>query len=404
MKKLITAGMIVLTIFACKKEEKDNIQDVSGFRAIYDGNGQTSGEVPVDANVYQTGDWATVMGNPGNLQKDGFSFIGWNEKADGTGTNFSTDERIRIDKNSIKLYANWTDKNVYYITYHGNGNSSGSAPVDNTGYLEDSFAKILDNTGNLEKDGLQFSGWSFSQFSPGGSLILPGYDLKMKQDVTLYAHYSTGGSAGEYVGFDIAGYCATKSGIDKSWKIQDDYHKFGANLVDVVWNGSEFVGFDIAGYCATKSDLDKSWKIQDDYHDFGANLICVVWNGFEYVGFDIAGYCATKSGIDKSWKIQDDYHKFGANLVEVVWNGFEYVGFDIAGYCATKSGIDKSWKIQDDYHKFGANLVTVSWNGNEYVGFDIAGYCATKSGINKSWKIQDDYHKFGANLVTCVYR
>lgn len=74
----------------------------------YDGNGGESGGVPADENLYEAGGTASVLGNPGALEKTGFSFKGWNTKADGSGTTYDEDDSITVDgMGHITLYAVW---------------------------------------------------------------------------------------------------------------------------------------------------------------------------------------------------------------------------------------------------------------------------------------------------------
>ncbi len=74
---------------------------------IYKANGATGGTVPVNANRYGTGESVTASANTGSLYKTGYSFCGWNTKADGTGTSKSEGSTITIANSSVILYAVW---------------------------------------------------------------------------------------------------------------------------------------------------------------------------------------------------------------------------------------------------------------------------------------------------------
>ena len=54
------------------------------YKVTYDKNGATSGTVPTDATSYNNGATVTVKPNSGTLAKTGYTFGGWNTKADGT--------------------------------------------------------------------------------------------------------------------------------------------------------------------------------------------------------------------------------------------------------------------------------------------------------------------------------
>lgn len=81
--------------------------NLNAFRVIYDGNGSTSGTVPIDNNVYQQSDIAGVLDNVGTLVRIGFIYTGWNTAVDGTGTDYSGGGLINIGSANVTLYATW---------------------------------------------------------------------------------------------------------------------------------------------------------------------------------------------------------------------------------------------------------------------------------------------------------
>jgi hypothetical protein len=69
----------------------------------YDGNKQTSGVAPAPQMVTNSG--ATVA-SVGTLARSGFTFVGWNTAADGSGTRFAPGAALSNDGNKL-LYAQW---------------------------------------------------------------------------------------------------------------------------------------------------------------------------------------------------------------------------------------------------------------------------------------------------------
>ena len=57
--------------------DPDATPDYYEYGILYDGNGATSGDVPVDGALYPVNGSVTVMGNPGGLVRDGAVFLGW---------------------------------------------------------------------------------------------------------------------------------------------------------------------------------------------------------------------------------------------------------------------------------------------------------------------------------------
>lgn len=74
----------------------------------YNGNGNTSGTAPTDATKYLYNADVSTKANSGSLAKTGYTFSGWNTKADGSGTTFavSTSNAFKITQDTT-LYAKW---------------------------------------------------------------------------------------------------------------------------------------------------------------------------------------------------------------------------------------------------------------------------------------------------------
>jgi uncharacterized repeat protein (TIGR02543 family) len=80
----------------------------SNYTVIYDGNTNTSGNVPIDgSSPYELGSTVTVLGNSGSLAKSGYTFAGWNTEENGSGTSYSQGNTFAINSNMV-LYARWT--------------------------------------------------------------------------------------------------------------------------------------------------------------------------------------------------------------------------------------------------------------------------------------------------------
>jgi uncharacterized repeat protein (TIGR02543 family) len=99
--------MIILTalVFAACPSQTGSETDLNVV--VYDRNGATSGTVPSDGNEYAVGATVTVLGNTGNLVKTGYTYTGWNTKADGTGTTYSQGQTLTMAGANMTLYAEW---------------------------------------------------------------------------------------------------------------------------------------------------------------------------------------------------------------------------------------------------------------------------------------------------------
>ncbi|MBN1603577.1 MAG: InlB B-repeat-containing protein [Chitinispirillaceae bacterium] len=159
------------------------------FNVTYNGNSNTEGTVPVDANAYESGFTAIVKGNTGNLSRDGYKFTGWNRNADGSGTVYTSNSEMKIDTSNVVLYAVWTKMSTetFKVYYFGNSNTGGSIPTDNSHYTKGTYARVLSNSGHLVKTGYLFAGWSTGASETIDNLFMPGDQIEVTDTVKLYA-------------------------------------------------------------------------------------------------------------------------------------------------------------------------------------------------------------------------
>ena len=161
------------------------------YTVTYFGNTNTSGTAPVDgSSPYNAGSTVTVLGNSGSLAKTGFTFAGWNTAANGTGTSYSPTTTFTINANAT-LYAQWLSDapTTYTVTYFGNTNTSGTAPVDGSSpYNAGSTVTVLGNSGSLAKTGFTFAGWNTAANGTGTSYS-PTTTFTINANATLYAQW-----------------------------------------------------------------------------------------------------------------------------------------------------------------------------------------------------------------------
>ena len=80
---------------------------IAPYKVIYNGNSQTAGISPSDANDYYEGSSVTVLGNTGSLVKTGYVFNGWNTAQNGSGVQYSEGQTLTIGTSNVILYARW---------------------------------------------------------------------------------------------------------------------------------------------------------------------------------------------------------------------------------------------------------------------------------------------------------
>lgn len=194
------------------------------FSVTYDGNGAEGGSAPVDDTAYEEGEPVTVLGNTGNLVRNGYAFSGWNTQADASGTTYTQGQTFTMEAADVILYARWTTNPTYIVSYDGNGADSGSVPVDTTHYEEGQEVTVLGNTGSLARDGYLLAGWN-TQPGGGGTSYTTGQTFTMgTADVILYARWIVPGEAGSLdTSFGGTGFVTTViDGMAEAMVIQDD--------------------------------------------------------------------------------------------------------------------------------------------------------------------------------------
>ena len=77
------------------------------YTVTYNGNGSTGGSVPEDTTNYEQGATVTVLGNTGNLIKDGYFFAGWCVDENGEGTTYTQGQPFVMGTANVTLYARW---------------------------------------------------------------------------------------------------------------------------------------------------------------------------------------------------------------------------------------------------------------------------------------------------------
>jgi uncharacterized protein (TIGR02145 family)/uncharacterized repeat protein (TIGR02543 family) len=175
------------TLFAHIKYDSVSITKPA-LSITYTDSGKTGGNAPKDTNKYTAGDSVVVLGNPGNLGRTGYSFAGWNTKADGSGMDYNVGSKFVISTISVTLYVKWTTNPTYLVYYHKNGADNGIAPEPGS-YEAGATVTVTDNMGNLNKAGYIFGGWNTKANGSGTNYVARATFTKVAANDTLYAFW-----------------------------------------------------------------------------------------------------------------------------------------------------------------------------------------------------------------------
>lgn len=153
------------------------------YTITYDGNSFTSGSVP-NKQTYKPGADITILDNSGKLERTGYTFEGWNTKADGSGETYEPGVTYSNTK-SFTLYAKWKAK-TYTVTLDYNGGYKGSSEKTTTSQTYDST--IIIPTELPIKFGHTLAGWNTSKNGVGHQYN-KGDTFKETENLTLYAQW-----------------------------------------------------------------------------------------------------------------------------------------------------------------------------------------------------------------------
>ncbi|MDR2921335.1 MAG: InlB B-repeat-containing protein [Tannerella sp.] len=232
---VITGNTTMYAVWSTDTNGND-VPDIfeDGYSVTYDGNGNTSGTIPVDPLKYVSGASVTTQFH-GDLARTGtpaILFAGWAPTqvsnvltpatASDTTTAFVREGNTFVITGNTTMYAVWsTDTNGndipdifedgYKVTYHANG-ASGTPPVDATTYLTRTSVTVKANS-SLTKTGALFIGWSFSA-SPlvvvladvPNDLTQPNATFTITANTTLYAVWAADVNGPDNEGDDVPDY------------------------------------------------------------------------------------------------------------------------------------------------------------------------------------------------------
>ena len=154
------------------------------YTITYDGNSSTSGSLP-SSQTKSYGISLTLVNTQGDLLRTGYTFNGWNDAENGSGTSYSVSGSYTANA-AATLFAQWT-LNTYTITYDGNSSTSGSLPSSQTKSYGISLT-LVNTQGDLLRTGYTFNGWNDAENGSGTSYSVSG-SYTANAAATLFAKW-----------------------------------------------------------------------------------------------------------------------------------------------------------------------------------------------------------------------
>jgi len=349
------------------------------YTVTYNGNGSTSGTVPVDTTNYETGYTVTVLGNTGSLARTGYTFAGWNTAADGSGVTYTFGQEFVMGAANVTLYAKWTTTTTYTVTYSGNGNTSGSVPTDSTNYPTGQTVTVLGNTGNLEKTGYNFDGWNTSADGTGASYTAGNTFAMGSSNIILYAKWKT--NTNYTVTYDGNGNTSGTAPTDSS------VYQPGYTVTALGNTGTlEKTGYVFAGW-NTKADGSGVVYTQADTFAMGFSNVTLYANWSSHTTYTVTYEANGATSGDVP--VDTTHYETGYSVTVLDNTGnLQKTGYSFAGWNTRADGTGTTYSHGQEFIMGSANVVlyakwasstyTVSYSGNGntsgYPPVDVTNY------------------------------
>lgn len=283
------------------------------YTIAFNGNGNTGGSMSSLTNVGYD-DSKTLTANA--FTKTGYTFNGWNTKADGSGTSYADKATVSklTDKNgaTVTLYAKWK-ANSYTIKFNANGGS---------GSMSD-LAMTYGTAKNLTAIGFTRTGYDFLGWSKSSTATTATY-----ADKASVNNLATSGTVTLYAIWKVKTYIITvKSNNDSYGTVSGDgtyNHGSTATLIAAPKEGYEFIKWSDGVTSASRTVIVTE---NVTYTAVFEKITATIWYPISNYGTAIL---YNKNGEDVSEQLKFNYGE-ELTLVFVPKEEYKFVNFTFDG-------------------------------------------------------------------------
>ena len=284
----------------------------------FDKNTADAGSMTGQNIVYDT----TTALTKNEYTKKGYSFNGWNTKADGSGTKYADEADVTnlsyTDGDTITLYAQWS-ANPYKLTFNAN---KGSCSEASRMVKYDSTYGVLPTATRI---GYAFDGWY--TLENNGVKVTKDTVMQSVHGETVYAYWN----ANPYnIRFD--GNKASSGSMDAEYILYDETKPLAANAY-------KKTGYTFTGWNTKADGSGKTYHDEDNVLNLTTNGVITLyaqWSANHYsVVFDRNH--ATGGVVGAVSMIYDQSRQLPAN-------GFTRTGYQFDGWNTKADGSGQSYK------------------------------------------------------------
>ena len=355
------------------------------YTVTYDGNGSTSGSTASSSHTYDTAKALTANG----FTKTGYTFKGWNTKADGSGTSYADKASVKnlssTNGATVTLYAQWT-ANKYTVAYNANG-GSGTMATDTVSYGTGYVTK----TNAFTRTGYTFKGWNEKADGTGTdwtNWIGKSWAWTYTKNITLYAQWT----ANQYQLTLNPNNGSFSDGTTVAKTLNPDLIYNGYNWCDISGQKVSRTGYTFDGWYDKASGGEKVYDVngscvtgtywKNNIYQHTGNL--TVYAHWTAKNVTVTFHRNTDSNDTTTSQQTFTYDVVGQKFTDKGWSK---TGYTLLGWSTDKNATNASYSVtngvSDDwinknspkvdlYGVWKANIYTVKYDGNGNTGGSTA--------------------------------
>jgi uncharacterized repeat protein (TIGR02543 family) len=281
---------------------------------------------------------STTLPTGSGISNPGYTFVGWNTAADGSGTEYEAGGTYVLTGNQT-LYAQWSP-DTFAVGYSYDG---GVATIASSNYVVGTSALILPTP---TFTGMTFNGWFSAE--TGGTLIGFGGDSYVPSGpIQIFAQWTS--KAIEILTFDVnggTGSIVPFSGVD------------GSSTTLPTIGGVTMSGFAFSGWNTQADGSGTQYAEGESLTLVSSQTLYAQWTAgpSDTVTFDANGGSGTINPINGTP---------GSTITLPDQNGLIHAGFSLTNWNTIATGTGISYPVGQGFKLAGSIILYAQWSGHK---------------------------------------